>query len=100
LALALADNPLKEAKLPAATILGHKGGSVTAKRGSAYFRKLAARRKMRKADTATAPGDQCNFSFKLTHVILFRTIGTPSVAGGNTFMTLRILLVDDNTLVA
>ncbi len=26
-------------------ILGREGGSVTAKRGSAYFRKLAARRK-------------------------------------------------------
>jgi hypothetical protein len=31
--------------MPAAAILGRKGGSVTAKRGSAYFRKLAARRK-------------------------------------------------------
>ena len=44
-ALALADDLLAQEKLPAATILGRKGGSVTAKRGSEYFRKLAARRK-------------------------------------------------------
>jgi hypothetical protein len=44
-ALALADDLLKQTKLPAAAILGKKGGSVTAKRGSDYFRKLAARRK-------------------------------------------------------
>ena len=44
-ALALTDDLIKQAKLPAAAILGRKGGSVTAKRGSAYFRKLAARRK-------------------------------------------------------
>jgi len=44
-ALALTDDLLKQAKLPAAAILGRRGGSITAKRGSAYFRKLAARRK-------------------------------------------------------
>ena len=44
-ALALTDDLLSQAKLPAATIMGRKGGTVTAKRGSAYFRKLAARRK-------------------------------------------------------
>ncbi|HEY6352294.1 MAG TPA: hypothetical protein VI636_23090 [Candidatus Angelobacter sp.] len=44
-ALALADDLLKQTKLPAAAILGKKGGKVTAKRGSDYFRKLAARRK-------------------------------------------------------
>ena len=44
-ALALTDDLLSQAKMPAAALLGHKGGSVTAKRGSAYFRKLAARRK-------------------------------------------------------
>ena len=44
-ALALTDDLLSQAKLPAAAILGRKGGSVTAKRGSAYFRKLAGRRK-------------------------------------------------------
>ena len=34
-----------KSKLSAATVLGRKGGSVIAKRGSAYFRKLAAKRK-------------------------------------------------------
>jgi hypothetical protein len=46
-ALAVADDLLKQTKLPAAAILGKKGGSVTAKRGSDYFRKLAAKRKTR-----------------------------------------------------
>ena len=44
-ALALTDDLISQAKLPAGAILERKGGSVTAKRGSAYFRKLAARRK-------------------------------------------------------
>ena len=44
-ALGLTDDLISQAKLPAAAILGRKGGSVTAKRGSAYFRRLAARRK-------------------------------------------------------
>jgi hypothetical protein len=44
-ALALTDDLLSQAKLPAAAIMGQKGGAVTAKKGSAYFRKLAARRK-------------------------------------------------------
>ncbi len=44
-ALTIADGLLKQSKLPAAAILGRKGGAVTAKRGSDYFRKLAARRK-------------------------------------------------------
>lgn len=44
-AIALADDLLKQTKLPAAAILGKKGGSVTARRGSDYFRKLAAKRK-------------------------------------------------------
>ena len=44
-AVALTDDLLKQSKLPAAAIMGHKGGSVTAKRGSTYFRKLAAKRK-------------------------------------------------------
>ena len=39
LALALTDDLLSQAKLPAATILGRKGGTVTAKRGSDYFRR-------------------------------------------------------------
>ena len=45
-AIAITDDLLKqEKKLPAARILGSKGGSVTAKRGSEYFRQLAAKRK-------------------------------------------------------
>lgn len=44
-ALALTNDLLKQAKLPAASALGRKGGSVIAKRGSDYFRQLAARRK-------------------------------------------------------
>jgi hypothetical protein len=42
-ALALTVDLIKQAKMPAAK--GRKGGSITAKRGSDYFRKLAARRK-------------------------------------------------------
>jgi hypothetical protein len=45
LRLALADDLLKQDRLPAAATLGRKGGSVIAKLGSDYFRKLAARRK-------------------------------------------------------
>jgi hypothetical protein len=44
-ALALTNDLILQTKLPAAAILGRKGGTETAKRGSAYFRKLAARRK-------------------------------------------------------
>jgi hypothetical protein len=44
-ALAITDDLLSQPNLSAATVLGRKGGSVIAKRGSAYFRKLAARRK-------------------------------------------------------
>jgi hypothetical protein len=44
-ALALTNDLSKQAKLPAAKALGRKGGSVIAKRGSDYFRKLAAKRK-------------------------------------------------------
>jgi hypothetical protein len=46
-ALAMTDDLLTQDKLPAARILGHKGGSETAKRGSDYFRQLAAQRKTR-----------------------------------------------------
>jgi len=46
-ALALSDDLLSQAKLPAAALLGRKGGSQTAKRGSDYFRQLAAKRKKR-----------------------------------------------------
>jgi hypothetical protein len=44
-AIALADDLLKQAKLPAAAALGRKGGASVAKRGSDYFRQLAAKRK-------------------------------------------------------
>ncbi len=45
-ALALTDDLLSQSKTSVAAItLGRKGGSVTAKRGSAYFRSLAAKRK-------------------------------------------------------
>jgi len=44
-ALALTGDLLNSAKMPAAAVLGRKGGSQTAKRGSDYFRQLAAKRK-------------------------------------------------------
>jgi hypothetical protein len=44
-AIALADDLLKQTKSPAAATLGRKGGTAIAKRGSDYFRQLAARRK-------------------------------------------------------
>jgi len=44
-AIALTDDLVKQAKTPSAVALGRKGGSVIAKRGSEYFRKLAAKRK-------------------------------------------------------
>jgi hypothetical protein len=44
-ASALAADLLKTDRLPAAAILGAKGGQQTAKRGPDYFRKLAAKRK-------------------------------------------------------
>lgn len=46
-AIDLTDDLLKQEKLPAAALLGRKGGSQTAKRGSDYFRQLAAKRKVR-----------------------------------------------------
>jgi len=44
-ALALTNDLLKQSKMTAAAALGRKGGSAIAKRGSDYFRQLAARRK-------------------------------------------------------
>jgi hypothetical protein len=44
-AIVLTDDLLKQVKLPAAATLGRMGGTATAQKGSAYFRKLAARRK-------------------------------------------------------
>jgi hypothetical protein len=46
-AVALTNDLLKQTKMPAAALLGAKGGSQTAKRGSDYFRQLAAKRKTR-----------------------------------------------------
>jgi|SRR5271154_1811965 len=43
-ALAITDDLLTLNKLPPAVSLGRKGGTVTAKRGSEYFRQLAAKR--------------------------------------------------------
>jgi hypothetical protein len=44
-ALAITGDLMGIAKMPAAAVLGRKGGSETAKRGSEYFRQLAAKRK-------------------------------------------------------
>ena len=49
-ALALTDDLMSnpaQIKMSPAAVLGHKGGSTTAKRGSEYFRQLAAKRKTR-----------------------------------------------------
>jgi hypothetical protein len=45
-ALALIEDLTKQAKMPAASAMGHKGGSETARKyGSEHFRQLAAKRK-------------------------------------------------------
>lgn len=44
-AMVLADDLIAQAKPSPAAALGRKGGTVTAKRGSDYFRELAAKRK-------------------------------------------------------
>ena len=46
-ALALTDDLIGQTKMSPAAVLGRKGGSTTAKRGSEYFRQLAAKRKTR-----------------------------------------------------
>jgi hypothetical protein len=46
-AVALTDDLIGQQKTPAAVVLGKKGGSQTAKRGSDYFRQIAAKRKTR-----------------------------------------------------
>ena len=46
-ALELTDDLIIQTKLLPAAVLGRKGGSTTAKRGSEYFRQLAAKRKTR-----------------------------------------------------
>jgi hypothetical protein len=46
-ALALADDLLKQHRMTAAAVLGHKGGSVTSRRlGVEHYRKMAAARKV------------------------------------------------------
>jgi hypothetical protein len=45
-AIALADDLLRQAKMPAAAALGRKGGSTTARRhGPEHYRAMAAKRK-------------------------------------------------------
>ncbi len=56
-ALSLADDLISQDKLPAAKSLGRKGGSVTAKRGSEYFRQLAAKRKTRAGGRPIKPSE-------------------------------------------
>jgi hypothetical protein len=47
-ALALADDLIKQQRKTAAAILGHKGGSTTAKKlGAEHYRQMAAARKTR-----------------------------------------------------
>jgi len=47
-ALALVDDLIKQQRMTAAAVLGHKGGSTTAKRlGVEHYRKMAAARKTR-----------------------------------------------------
>lgn len=47
-ALALTNDLLKQKRMTPAAVMGHKGGSATAKRfGPDHFRQLAARRKTR-----------------------------------------------------
>jgi hypothetical protein len=46
-ALAITDDLIGQTKLSAAAVLGRKGGSAIAQRGSDYFRQLAAKRKTR-----------------------------------------------------
>jgi hypothetical protein len=44
-AMVLTEDLIRQEKLPAAAMLGSMGGSQTAKRGSEYFRQIAAKRK-------------------------------------------------------
>jgi len=47
-ALALTDDLLKQGKMTAAAVLGHKGGSTTARKlGADHYRRMAAARKTR-----------------------------------------------------
>jgi hypothetical protein len=45
-ALALADDLIKQSKMTAAAVMGHKGGSTTARKlGSDHYKRMAAARK-------------------------------------------------------
>ena len=55
----LVGNLLKQDRLPAAAVLGAKGGTQTAKRGSEYFRQLAAKRKLARAVDPAKTLDSC-----------------------------------------
>jgi hypothetical protein len=57
-AVALTDDLISQDKLPAAKTLGRKGGSVTAKRGSEYYRQLAAKRKTRAGGRPIKPSEE------------------------------------------
>ena len=50
---------LKQDRLPAAAVLRAKGGTQTAKRGSEYFRQLAAKRKLARAVDPAKTLDSC-----------------------------------------
>jgi hypothetical protein len=54
-ALSLTDDLISQDKLPAAKALGRKGGAAIAKRGSEYFRQLAAKRKTRSGGRPIKP---------------------------------------------
>lgn len=56
-AIALADDLIAQDKLPAAKVLGRKGGAAIAKRGSEYFRQLAAKRKTRAGGRPIKPAE-------------------------------------------
>lgn len=56
-ALALTDDLLSQQGMTPAAAMGHKGGSATAKRGSDYFRQLAARRKTKGGGRPRKAGD-------------------------------------------
>ena len=57
-ALQLTDDLISQTKLSPAAVLGRKGGPTTAKRGSEYFRQLAAKRKTRSGGRPRRQTDQ------------------------------------------
>jgi hypothetical protein len=56
-AIALTADLIAQDRLPAAKVLGRKGGAAIAKRGSEYFRQLAAKRKTRAGGRPIKPPD-------------------------------------------